>query len=212
MIISLLFRQPLIFLVWILAIIFAITIHEFSHALMAVILGDRTPKYDKRLTLNPIAHLDLLGFVFLLFAGFGWGKPVMFNPFNIKYKRFGPAIVSLAGPFSNFIDMFIFGFSFKLLTSFTSLGTENLLIIFLAALVQINLILGIFNLLPLPPLDGSKLLFAILPPSLEGWQISLERSGPIILFGLIILDNLFGLGIFYTLFSVISSFVLKIFG
>lgn len=212
MIINFLFKEPIIFLVWIAAIIFGITIHEFSHALAATLLGDRTPKYEGRLTLNPLAHLDFLGFMFLLFAGFGWGKPVGFNPFNIKYQRFGPALISLAGPLSNFITMLLFGFILKFFLISNTLGTENMLVLFLLVLVQINLVLGIFNLVPVPPLDGSKLLFALLPPKAEGFKMSLERYGPIILIGLIILDSLFDLSIFYTLFETVQNLVFKIFG
>lgn len=212
MILSLLFREPVLFLVWILAIIFAITIHEFSHALAAIFLGDRTPKYDGRLTLNPLAHLDFLGFMVLLFAGFGWGKPVGYNPINIRYRRWGPAIISLAGPFSNFIAMFVFGFALKLLISFSNLGVENMLAIFLGALVHINLILGLFNLIPIPPLDGHHLLYAILPSSLDNFKMSLERTGPLLLLGIIILDGFLGLGIFASLFIRISDFVFRLFG
>lgn len=212
MILSLLFREPAIFLAWILAIIFGITVHEFSHALGATFLGDRTPKYDGRLTLNPLAHLDFLGFMVLLFAGFGWGKPVVYNPFNIRYRRWGPAIISLLGPLSNFIAMFVFGFTLKLLVTYTDLGIENMLIVFLAALVHINLILGVFNLIPIPPLDGSHILFSLLPPGADNFKMSFERTGPMLLLGLIVLDSLLGVGIFALIFLNISNFVFKIFG
>ncbi|MFA6271824.1 MAG: site-2 protease family protein [Patescibacteria group bacterium] len=212
MILSLLFSHPALFLAWILAIIFGITIHEFSHAFAATLQGDRTPKYDGRLTLNPLAHLDFLGFIVLLVAGFGWGKPVVFNPNNIKYKKFGPSLISLAGPFSNFIAVIFFGFALKIILSNGLLGAENMLVIFLVALVQINLVLGLFNLIPIPPLDGSHLLFALLKPSADNFKQTLERYGPMILLGMIILDNYLGFSVFSTLFDGISSFVFRIFG
>ncbi|MFA6525277.1 MAG: site-2 protease family protein [Patescibacteria group bacterium] len=212
MILSLLFSHPALFLAWILAIIFGITIHEFSHAFAATLQGDRTPKYDGRLTLNPLAHLDFLGFIVLLVAGFGWGKPVVFNPNNIKYKKFGPSLISLAGPFSNFIAVIFFGFALKIILSNGLLGVENMLVIFLVALVQINLVLGLFNLIPIPPLDGSHLLFAVLKPSADNFKHTLERYGPMILLGLIILDNYAGFSVFSTLFDGISNFVFRIFG
>jgi Zn-dependent protease len=212
MILSLLFSKPDLFLAWILAIIFGVTIHEFSHAFAATLQGDRTPKYDGRLTLNPLAHLDFLGFIVLLVAGFGWGKPVGFNPNNIKYKKYGPSLISLAGPFSNFIAVVLFGFALKIILSNGLLGTENMLVIFLVALIQINLVLGLFNLIPIPPLDGSHLLFAVLKPSADNFKQTLERYGPMILLGLIIMDNYLGFSVFSTLFGGVSDFVFNIFG
>lgn len=212
MILNLLFQEPALFLAWILAIIFGITIHEFSHAFAATLQGDRTPKYNGRLTLNPLSHLDFLGFVVLLFAGFGWGKPVGFNPYNIKNKKYGPAFISLAGPLTNFVAVIVFGLILKLIISNELLGVENLLVIFIAALVQINLILGLFNLIPIPPLDGSHLLFAVLKPSADNFKRNLQRYGPMILLGLIIFDNFFGFSIFSSIFGGISNFVFQIFG
>lgn len=212
MILSLLFSKPDIFLAWILAIIFGITIHEFSHAFAATLQGDRTPKYNGRLTLNPLAHLDFLGFIVLMIAGFGWGKPVGFNPNNLKYKKYGPSLISLAGPFSNFIAVVIFGFALKIILGNELLGVENMLVIFLAALIQINLVLGLFNLIPIPPLDGSHLLFAVLKPSADNFKQTLERYGPMILLGLIILDNYLGFSVFSSLFGGISDFVFNLFG
>ncbi|PIY96367.1 MAG: site-2 protease family protein [Candidatus Kerfeldbacteria bacterium CG_4_10_14_0_8_um_filter_42_10] len=212
MILSLLFREPTIFLAWLIAIIFGITIHEFSHALGANLLGDRTPKYEGRLTLNPLAHLDFLGFMVLLFAGFGWGKPVTYNPFNLKNRRWGPVLVSLFGPLSNFVALLIFGFALKILLAYTGLGAENMLIIFLVALIHINLVLGIFNLIPIPPLDGHHVLYAFLPPSADSFKQSFERSGPMLLLGLIVLDSFLGLSIFSSVFEAASNVIFRIFG
>lgn len=212
MILNLLFTEPAFFLAWIVAIIFGITIHEFSHALGATLLGDRTPKYEGRLTLNPLSHIDFMGFIVLLFAGFGWGKPVGYNPFNIKYRRWGPVVISLLGPLSNFIAMFFFGFTLKILLNFTTLDESNMLLVLLAALVHINLILGVFNLFPIPPLDGHHILYAFLPPSMENFKRSFSRSGPIILLTLILIDNFARIGIIASIFRISSNFIFKIFG
>ena len=108
MILGLLFSQPVLFIAWIAAILVALSVHEFSHALAGTVLGDNTAKNMGRLTLNPLAHLDMIGTLMLLIVGFGWGKPVPFNPFNLKYPKWGPAIVALAGPFANLICVVIF--------------------------------------------------------------------------------------------------------
>ena len=160
------------------AIIVAITFHEFAHAFVADKLGDDLPRKQGRLTLNPIAHLDPIGFILLLFAGFGWGKPVNTNPYNYKRTismKKGSALVSLAGPLMNFILALIFAIIYALLsklngqfwTGYNSLGITIKSIIRLC--YTINFGLGIFNLIPLPPLDGSKILVAILPEKASEW-------------------------------------------
>ena len=107
MLFNLLFQSPELFMIIILAIIYAITIHEFSHALAAETLGDATAKFNGRLTLNPLAHLEFLGTLMLLMAGFGWGKPVPVNIYNLKWRKYGEALVSLAGPLSNFLSVIL---------------------------------------------------------------------------------------------------------
>lgn len=193
--------QPLLAIISILGIIYALTIHEFSHAFVATLLGDDTAKNSNRLTLNPLAHIDLMGFLMLLLIGFGWGKPVPFNPNNLKDQKWGPSIIAFAGPLSNIISVFIFIGILKFLIPFLDLMPNNLLISFLSYLVIINTILAIFNLIPIPPLDGSKILFAVLPDQFEDFKISLEQNGPLILIGLLILDDLFKIGIFNSLFG-----------
>lgn len=212
MILRYLFSEPLFFLVWILGITFALTVHEFAHAWAAYLFGDKTAKFLGRLTLNPLAHLDFYGLIFLLLAGFGWGKPVPVNPYNLKGGKWGLAIVSFAGPGANLILTLISGLAVKLLLLYTSLSPENLLITFLIILVQINVVLLVFNLLPIPPLDGAKIFYAILPQRLADFKLRYERSGPLILFGLVILDNLFGIGIFSGIFQFILGVIFKILG
>lgn len=209
---NLLFEEPLVFVAWLLAILVSLTVHEFSHALTSTALGDPTAKVSGRLTLNPMAHIDPLGFLALIFVGFGWGKPVPFNPYNLSVRRWGPALVGLAGPFANLIFVALSVISLKILQATTDLSVGNLLILqFLFLLLTINLILLLFNLIPVPPLDGSKLLFAVLSsPKYAQLRFKLESRGPMILLGVIILDSFLGLGIFARLFRGFVDFVYRL--
>lgn len=197
--------NPLAFVAMIMALIYAITIHEFAHAWAASWQGDPTARYQGRLSLNPLVHLDLLGSIMLLLAGFGWGKPVPVNPYNLRWQRWGEAVVSLAGPISNFVSVIIFILIFKLASPY--LLATNLLAIFLISLILTNLILGIFNLIPLPPLDGSKVLFALLPARLEHLKQQLTVNGPWILLALILIDNFSGINIFGGIFRFFINFI-----
>lgn len=208
MIFNLLFENPIMFLAWAVALVIAISVHEFSHASMATYLGDPTAKLQGRLTLNPLAHLDLWGTLLLLFAGFGWGKPVPFNPYNLKNQRYGPALVSIAGPLSNFVMVAFFSLILKYIYPLFGFSAENALFQFLYTLILINAVLMTFNLIPIPPLDGSKLLFALLPASAENIKIFLERYGFLILIGLI----LFGGGLFSQLFNLIMGLIDRFIG
>jgi Zn-dependent protease len=199
--------QPLFTIVTLLGIIYALTIHEFFHAFAATFLGDNTAKDLGRLSLNPLVHLDFIGFLMLLFIGFGWGKPVPFNPDNLKNQKWGSAIIAFAGPLSNIISSFIFLGTLKYLIPSLNLLLSDLLIYFLNNLILINIILAIFNLIPIPPLDGSKILFAVLPDQFENYKISLEQNGPYILIGLLALDSLFNIGIFSNLFNWIINLI-----
>lgn len=208
MIISLLFQQPILFFAWVVAIVIAISVHEFSHAACAYWLGDPTAKYEGRLTLNPLAHLDLWGTLLLLFVGVGWGKPVPFNPYNLKNQRYGPALVALAGPASNLVLVVVFSLILRFIYPLTGLGMENALYSLLALLIFINAILMVFNLIPIPPLDGSKLLMAVLPSSLDNVKIFLQRYG----FFLLILLFFLGRGLLVGLFSFVVSVIQAAFG
>jgi Zn-dependent protease len=199
MLFNLLFEDVQIFLMIILAIIFALTIHEFSHALAASLLGDNTAKHGGRLNLNPLSHMEFFGTLMLLFAGFGWGKPVPVNPYNLKWRRWGTAVVSLAGPVSNFLSVILFVLIANLLANW--LSPTSLLFEFLFYLIFINLILGVFNLIPIPPLDGSKVLFAVLPSHLDDFKRKFAVNGPYVLIALIILDRITSLNIFGSIFN-----------
>ncbi|MCK4650982.1 site-2 protease family protein [Candidatus Babeliales bacterium] len=146
----------------------SISFHEFSHAFIAYLLGDDTAKNYGRLTLNPLAHLDFWGTTFFIFLRFGWARPVPVNLDNFKYPRLYSFLTSMAGPFSNFILAFL---SFLLLKHFPiswfSLPIAKSLIQIFQVSASVNVMLGVFNLLPIPPLDGSSLLELILPESLS---------------------------------------------
>lgn len=211
MILSMLFKEPLFFLAWLVAVFYGITVHEFAHALAATSQGDETPRQLGRLTLNPLAHLDVLGFFMLIIAGFGWGKPVPVNPYNFKHGKASDNFVSLAGILTNIISLVIFGGILKLVTMYANLDGDNLLVNFLFMLIMINLVLAIFNLIPIPPLDGSHVLFNVLPDKYNEFKINLAKNGPFILLILILADNFLGVGIFSSLFNFFLNLIYKLF-
>jgi Zn-dependent protease len=203
--------DPISLIFFFIIIIPSAIIHEYFHAWMADYLGDPTARNLGRLTLNPIPHIDLWGTILMpliLFAIsggrflFAYAKPVPFNPYNLRNQRWGPALVGVAGPISNILVAVIFGALIRVLplSPFVSL---------LSIIVYANILLAVFNMVPIPPLDGSKVLFAFLPDSMNHLKAQLERMGfvlllvfiffafrvivPIInaIFGLIVGDNLF---------------------
>lgn len=205
------------FIVGVPAIIIAIVIHEFCHGYAAYLLGDETARRAGRLTLNPVAHIDLWGTIIIPLlmlvtsgAAFGWAKPVPINPYNLKFPRWGPAIVAVAGPASNFLMAVFAGIVFKML-SVTFDPQANLLMIFLVNFALLNLFLMIFNLVPIPPLDGSKVLFGILSsPRFSSFCETLERQGPILLLLLIVFDNFLNIGFFKVIFRLVISIFEKV--
>lgn len=158
-------------------VLIAITFHEYAHAFAADRLGDETPRNQGRLSLSPLAHLDPFGVIMLIFAHIGWGKPVQINPNHFTRKvsaRTGEAIVSLAGPLMNFILAILFAIIFYAMGTFaTSFALGNQVGIIIMTMLQyaiiVNIGLGVFNLIPLPPLDGSKILMAFLPYNGKRW-------------------------------------------
>ena len=171
--------NPLGFLFWVIALVIAITIHEFSHAWAAERLGDPTPRLMGRLTLNPLAHLDPLGTIMLLIARFGWGKPVQFDPFNLRNPRRDSAIISLAGPVSNLVLAILCSILLRLFISYWFIG-------FLQPLIVLNVVLAVFNLVPIHPLDGFKIVAGILPEEYARQWAELEGYGMIFLIVLIL--------------------------
>jgi len=180
--------DPRVFVAFVIAVILGITFHEFSHAAVATLQGDQTARSQGRLTLNPIAHLDPLGSIALILAGFGWGRPVPFNPMRLRSKRVGAALVGLAGPAANFVLALAAAIGVRVLFSTGTGAFEvNFSLILLDMLVTLNVVLGVFNLLPIPPLDGSRLLSIFLPPSRQNIVYFLDRYGIFLLLGLLIL-------------------------
>lgn len=204
-----LLSNPIMLVPVLAAIIVAMTVHEFAHAAMAEWLGDPTPRLLGRLTLNPLSHVHPLGFFLLLLAGFGWGNPVPFDPGRLKNPKWGSALVGLAGPVSNLILAFLGLFALILIERF-GLVQDSLLSIFLIFLVQFNVVLMVFNLIPIPPLDGSKVLFAILPDRMDDTRQSLSMYGPFILLGLIILDSALPVSLLGGLFQLFLTGIYRI--
>lgn len=191
MILALLASHPALALAWIIAVIMAFTLHEFGHALVARMRGDRTAEREGRLTLNPIPHIDLLGLIPLLLFGFGWAKPVPFNPYNLKNPKWDSVLIALAGPAMNLLLAVVSGGILRLLLV-TELVTEvNGLVVFLFFLVLLNLFLLFFNVLPVAPLDGSKLALALLDkPKHASLRTFLVVRGPQVLLAFILLSVL----------------------
>lgn len=165
-------------------VLIAITFHEFAHGYAAYKLGDNTAKNQGRLSLNPFAHLDLIGTLMLLVAGFGWGKPVEVNPRNYTRKismEKGEAIVSAAGPIMNLVLAIIFTLIYCAIYKFASTAfiistIGQIILLLISSTITINIGLGVFNLIPLPPLDGSKIFLPILPHNAKSWFIEHEQT------------------------------------
>ncbi len=186
MFITELFTNPVGALFYLIALVVAISVHEFAHAKVADRLGDPTAELAGRITLNPLAHLDPLGSILFLLVGFGWGKPVPFDPFNLENPRRDAALISLAGPVSNAIMAIAGATMLRLLGTGTAGISESGLAIavvsgFLSTFVWINVVLGIFNLLPFAPLDGFKVVGGMLPEDKAHDWYGLERYGMIFL-------------------------------
>ncbi len=186
--------NPLGALIGLIALVIAITIHEFAHAWTSDRLGDPTPRLEGRLTLNPLAHLDPLGTILLIIARFGWGKPVRFDPFNLRHPRRDSAIISIAGPASNILLAATCSLLLNLLlglqTYSFSYSFIQLFIYFIIALLQsliiYNVILAVFNLLPIHPLDGFKIVAGVLPEEHARQWAELEGYGMMFLIILIL--------------------------
>ena len=190
--------NPLGFLFWLAALAVAITVHEFAHAYAAEHLGDPTPRLMGRLTLNPLAHLDPLGTLMLLIARFGWGKPVQFDPFNLRHPRRDGAIISIAGPTANILTAIAASILLQLLFSFrVALLSSSIISLFIYLIISLlqpviilNVVLAIFNLIPTPPWDGFKIVEGILPEeNARQWK---ELEGYGMMFLLLLILPIFG--------------------
>ncbi|MDZ7587410.1 MAG: site-2 protease family protein [Patescibacteria group bacterium] len=192
-------------IIWAIALLIAITIHEFSHALIADKLGDPTASLEGRITLNPFKHLDPIGTLMLLFFRFGWGKPVPFDPFNLRHPKRDSALISLAGPASNLILAAICSIILQLIP--TAFITSALLI----PIIIMNINLAIFNLLPVPPLDGAKILYGFLPLSWADEYNDFMKSYGTILLILLILPiggSSLAINLIMPIINVITNFLL----
>ena len=200
-----LLSNPVLFIVGFLALIISIGVHEFAHVYAAYLQGDQTGKLLGRLTLNPIKHLDPIGTLAIVFIGLGWGKPAPFNPLALRYRRWGSALVAIAGPISNIILVAVAGYLYLALVSHLESG--NLLRVFLGTMVILNGSLAVFNLIPVHPLDGSHILEGLLGadhPVVQG----LRTYGPWLLLLLIF----FSQGIISTWIQGGMSLILRILG
>lgn len=197
------------FIVSIVILIFSVIIHEISHGFTANALGDPTARLSGRLSINPIKHIDFIGSIvvpafFLIIGGFilGWAKPVPINSYNFKNRRIGEAVVSFAGPLSNILLAVLFGILIRVAPV---IGLSDSFVSISATIVFMNCILAVFNLVPVPPLDGSKILFAVLPN--RYWQIReiLEKNQLIIVFFFIFFAWQFISPISVFLFKIITG-------
>ncbi len=192
-------------------LIIAIVVHEYAHARVAVAMGDFTPKATGRLTLNPMAHLDPIGLLMLLLCQFGWAKPVMVNPLNFKNYKRGELLVALAGPAVNLITAFLALLILQILATVGVEMTTGVRMVF-SLIILYNINFAIFNMIPIPPLDGSKVLMSFLPSNLQYKLMSLERYSfiilifimmtPILRYILVPLQKLI-VGIFYLILGII---------
>jgi Zn-dependent protease len=192
---ELLRTDPLLFVILAASLIAALSLHEFAHAYVADLQGDRMPRAMGRVSLNPARHLDPLGTLFIFLVGFGWGKPVEFRPQALSSRRFGPALVALAGPAMNLL-LAVLG---AVLFGFVADG-GSVVARFAFTFTSINVLLAVFNLIPLPPLDGSRLLTIFLPPRRHNIIFWLDRYGFLILLGLLLFGG-------FTLLDPIIQFV-----
>ena len=184
---------------FLLGLVIGITVHEAAHATSAYLLGDDTAYRDGRVTLNPASHLDVLGSLMLLMAGFGWGRPTPVMPSKLRGGIFGPVAVAFAGPLSNLVIVTVCGALF-LVPAFQS----GYLAIVVVMTAFTNALLFVFNLLPIAPLDGSKILYPFLPRFLDGFVGFMNQYGPMILFGLIIVSFVTNLPIFNILLAPVA--------
>jgi len=211
------FTTTVITIFSLIVLLFSVIIHELAHGYVAYSLGDPTAKYAGRLTLNPLSHLDLFGSIILplllFLAGspflFGWAKPVPINPYNFKDQKYGELKVSIAGPASNFLLAIIFGLLLRFIPAGIIANNPGIEIL-LGYVVAINIWLAIFNIIPVPPLDGSWILFTFLPATMQNVQDFLKQYGVVILVLLILFGGSLWFSITSFLFQIITGHVLTL--
>lgn len=205
--------SPAIIISRVITLIIAFSVHEFAHAFSADRLGDSTPRYNGRLTLNPLSHLDLMGTLMLILVGFGWAKPVPINPYALNRRsRWGTMLVSLAGPLSNLALAILGAIPLRLglvpverSSGFLPTGYEMLI-----TFIMINILLFIFNLIPLAPLDGEKVIEGLLPPQLSSFFDKIRPYSPMILLVLILVLPRVGFDVLGWIMYPLMSGILRI--
>jgi Zn-dependent protease len=199
------------------AAVIGLTVHEFSHAYAAYRLGDNTAKDEGRLTLNPLKHIDWLGFFLIIIAGFGWAKPVTFNPDNLKHKHRDEILISIAGPLSNLVTAFLLFLTARglyFLEFFNSSGLGVEIVNLIAVWGVINIALFIFNLIPLPPLDGSHIYLTYLKEINPKLMMNLYKYGTLGLLAIILAENYLHVNILHLsgMINGVSSFMMGLMG
>ena len=196
-------------------ILLALTFHEFAHAYVAHRYGDDTAQQNGRLSLNPLRHLDPLGTIMIFLVQFGWAKPVPVNPYNLRNPKKDMLWISAAGPLSNMLLALMSGLALRFFSE-SSMAIQRdsvtgMLVLMVFLSMKINLALAVFNVLPIAPLDGSKILYGLLPPEFGKMIFALERYGPFILIGLIIFGRATGTSILGGLIWPFVDFFSKLF-
>ncbi|MBC2302143.1 site-2 protease family protein [Listeria welshimeri] len=195
-------------------LLIAFTIHEWAHALVALAFGDDTAKNQGRLSLNPLVHIDLFGMLMILIAGFGWAKPTPVNRFKLKKRRLGSVLVSLAGPISNLLLAIVGVGLYALFLNYSFFTYGSIIETFLMIFVELNLVLFVFNLIPIPPLDGYQILVEFLPMSARVKLEPVERYAMLIILiiALTPISNFTIQPIFDTVIPFVFKIILSIFG
>jgi len=199
------------FIFIIIILIFSVILHELAHGYSALMLGDPTAKYSGRLTLNPLKHIDPFGSVILplilyILPGsliFGWAKPVPYNPYNLRNQKWGEAIVAISGPLTNILIALVFGLIIRFGVSFSLVS--DAFVNLSSIIVIMNIVLAIFNLVPIPPLDGSKILFSILPTRFLALRSVFEQYGFILVLFFVLFLWRFILPIVTWAFSLVTG-------
>jgi Zn-dependent protease len=196
-------------------ILLALTFHECAHAYVAHLYGDDTAQRAGRLSLNPLRHLDPLGTIMIFLVQFGWAKPVPVNPYNLRNPKKDMLWISAAGPISNMLLALISGLLLRLFSEFAMITERDslagMLVLMVFFSMKINLALAVFNILPIAPLDGSKILYGLLPPGFGKMIFALERYGPFILIGVIIFGRATNMSILGKLIWPFVDFFSKLF-